>query len=107
MSPLLITWFLLGACLGWSANAGTGSHQFSAQSGPRQRCEPALRSALWPGDANAHPRVANEYAREGRLWICTNTRQGLRWEQMSVHFKQLGAKLGSPKADSRKTREPR
>ncbi len=99
---ILAASFLLGAGLAWSANAGSGNtvvNTMVKEDAPRQRCEPALRSALWPGDANAHPRIANQYAREGRLWICTSTRKGLRWEQIAIHFKQLGAQRRPPRAN--------
>lgn len=84
---LLSVAFVLGVALSTNEQA------------PRQRCEPALRSALWPGDANANPRVASEYARQGRLWICTNTRQGLRWEQIAIHIKQLTGARRPPRAN--------
>lgn len=83
------------AGVAWGAGGGTAVRE----DGPRQRCVPALHSALWPGDANAHPRVATQYAREGRLWMCTLTRQGLRWEQLAIHFKQLQAQRRPPRVN--------
>jgi hypothetical protein len=94
VSKIFAASLLLGAHLAWGANAGRGT---ATELAPRQRCEPALRSALWPGDANAHPKIANQYAREGRLWICTQTRQGLRWEQIAITFKQLTSERRPPR----------
>jgi len=59
----------------------------------------AIHSAFWPGDANGHPSRASAYAREGRLWICSYSRQGLRWEQIAIHFKQLATERRPARAN--------
>lgn len=89
---------MLGMSSTWAAGA-TNGNPIREQDAPLQRCEPRLRSAFWPGDANAHPARANQYAREGRLWICTSSRQGLKWEQIAINFKQLGAKRRPARAN--------